>query len=167
MAAKQQRKKQFVDPVVQGALIAQAVRYWFVSLAMVGMLAMIGWTMATPGFATLANDPATMSAVLSTVAFAALAAVVVCPIALYDLMRMSHRFTGPMLRLRRVMRQSAAGDRVAPIRFRKGDFWHELAEAFNGMQGRINELEARLAEAESRPSSDGLEPHESELQAVG
>jgi hypothetical protein len=50
---------------------------------------------------------------------------------IYDVVRMSNRFCGPLFRLRRSIRALSRGEHVDPISFREGDFWPEIAQEFN------------------------------------
>ena len=43
----------------------------------------------------------------------------------------SHRVAGPIYRMRRHLQEAAAGRAPQPIRFRQGDYFQELADAYN------------------------------------
>lgn len=66
-----------------------------------------------------------------------LAAVLLLPLVLWDYIRLTNRFAGPVLRLRRTMRQVTAGEQVQPITFRDGDFWSDFAEDFNELLDKV------------------------------
>ena len=149
MSKKHLRKRYFVDRRVQGALAARAMRYWALSVAVVGMLTVVGWVFVAPGIAALVESPDKLRATVACLAVAVATSTLLLPVVLYDLVRFSHRFVGPMVRLRESMRRAAAGESVSPVRFRDDDYWQEFADAFNAMQ-------ARLEAAERRPS--GAEP---------
>jgi methyl-accepting chemotaxis protein len=137
----QLRKRVYVDRQVQGDLVRWTARYWVLSLAVVGMLTVGGWVFLAPGLEELAESPERLRALLTCLVVALLATAVSMPVMLWDLVRFSHRFAGPMVRLRSSMLRAAAGEHVAPIRFRQGDYWQDLADAFNAMQARIEQLE--------------------------
>jgi hypothetical protein len=67
---------------------------------------------------------------------AVVASLLLVPIILLDSLRMSNRFAGPMVRLRRAMGRLAEGESVQPINFRDNDFWADFAEDFNRMLAR-------------------------------
>jgi hypothetical protein len=48
-----------------------------------------------------------------------------------------------MIRFRRTLRHLAAGENVAPIRLRHGDFWKEMANDFNVMLERMAAYQKR------------------------
>ena len=69
---------------------------------------------------------------------------------------LSHRIGGPMYQLEKYLRQMARGE-TSPreIRFRKGDFFHELARSFNEFQRSRGILppSASGGESDSRESA--------------
>jgi signal transduction histidine kinase len=87
---------------------------------------------------------------------ALLASLLVLPVIVWDLLRLSHRFVGPMIRLRNAMRDLADGKQVRPISFREEDFWCEFAEEFNRLAARL-EATSPVAESEHSPT---VEPEE-------
>ena len=137
MNKKMRRRKQFVDREVQGALVLRVVRYWLVSLFMVGVLTFVGWLYVYPGFGQVTGARAIIP-MASPILMRALGSVaLLLPIAVLDLISFSNRIVGPMLRLRRAMEELGEGQPVEPIHFRDGDFWNELADAFNVLRERV------------------------------
>ena len=132
------RKKFYVDPAVQGALVARAAQYWLYSVAAVGTLTMLGWIFVSPGLHVLVASPPLASMVIQMVAIAVISAFLLLPFVLMDVSRHSNRFAGPMVRLRRSMEQLADGEAVEPIRFRDEDYWQDFATAFNRILARVN-----------------------------
>lgn len=53
------------------------------------------------------------------------------PVFIWDAMKLSNRFTGPIVRLRRALAEIAEGHPPKSIEFRHGDFWKALASDFN------------------------------------
>ena len=136
--AHKKRRKYFVDGKVQSALIAKVIRYWIAGLVAVGGLSVLGWLFIWPGIGAFVGANATMTTVLPVFLVAVLVALLVLPVVVVDLIWFSHRFVGPMMRLRRSMQDLAAGEDVAPIRFREGDYWEEFADAFNRILALTN-----------------------------
>ena len=60
-----------------------------------------------------------------------MASLLLLPGVIFDLVRLSNRFAGPMFRLRRSMHDLAQGKPVDAVHFRHGDFWQEFADDFN------------------------------------
>jgi len=55
------------------------------------------------------------------------------PVFVYDTVKFSNKFTGPVYRLQKTMQSLAEGEITNQIKFRKNDFWHDLAEDFNNL----------------------------------
>ncbi|MCC6508717.1 MAG: hypothetical protein IT423_06400 [Pirellulaceae bacterium] len=53
------------------------------------------------------------------------------PVFLVDAAKLSNRFAGPMVRIRRALSAVLSGDQVEPVQFRENDFWRSMAEDFN------------------------------------
>jgi len=58
------------------------------------------------------------------------------PLFIYDSVKCSHRFVGPILRLHSQLKRVGI-EPVQPIQLRTDDFWHEVAQEFNSMLTRI------------------------------
>jgi hypothetical protein len=69
------------------------------------------------------------------------------PVFVMDTIKLSHRFAGPIFSLRRAIRSVALGEKPQPLKFRKKDFWHELAQDYNTMLVRFGALEDETDEA--------------------
>lgn len=152
MSNKHLRKKLFVDKKVQGGVVARAIRYWLMSVAVVGMITIVGWAFFTPGIAVLASSPELLAGLFTGLAVATVTTTLLIPVVIYDQIKFTHRFAGPMVRLRDSMQRAAKGEAVPAIRFRDDDCWQELAEAFNqmqsGMQNRLQDADPLSVEAE-------------------
>ena len=124
-----QRSKKFVDNHVQGALIKRVLFHW-VSLFLVLGIAVLG-------LKTLMGDPG----LSPTVRFAqakgdflliAILMFALLPVFVLDTIRFSNRFVGPIARIRQGLRDLTAKKNVR-LKFRQGDFWHEMAAEFNAV----------------------------------
>jgi hypothetical protein len=145
---KSMRKHLFVDPKVQGALVTRVVLYWIVCIMTV-FLMLLCWRIVT--------GPARMFYMqLDDMWFfygpALVASVLLLPLVIVDVIRLSNRFVGPVLRLRRAIRELARGEHVEPIEFRDADFWREFAEEFNALLARV--------QRESSPPPQGEQEEE-------
>lgn len=121
------RKRLLVDFRVQGALIVRVVLYWLTCLFAI-MLLLLGWGLLTDPARPLNSHMADLWAFFGP---AAVASLFLLPAVVFDLLRLSNRFAGPMFRLRQSMHDLAQGKPVDTVRFRQGDFWEEFADDFN------------------------------------
>jgi hypothetical protein len=135
------RKRLFVDHKVQGALMLRAVEYWFCCVLTVG-LALLGRNLITGSSESFYDYLLDACHYFLT---AGVVSILVLPLLIYDALKLSNKFTGPLFRLRRELRRLAAGEHVPPIRFRSRDFWVAMADEFNAASERMDML-ATLAE---------------------
>src|SRR5205814_1966895 len=85
---------------------------------------------------------------------AILGSALVLPLILLDVLRLSHRWVGPIFRLQSSLSDLSQGKAVPPIRFRQGDFWPKLAGDFNVIAAELN---FRRQAAETPIDSETLE----------
>jgi len=133
------RETFFIDRKVQGALVVRTAAYWLFCLFSVSLM-LICWSVFTgplkPFNVLAAELYHRHGAVL-------LASLIVLPIAVMDVLRLSNRFVGPVSRIRAALAELAAGRPIEPIQLRDDDYWCDLA-------GNLNEVAARLKQSESR-----------------
>jgi hypothetical protein len=137
------RGRLYVDKDVQRALLLQMIRHWAMFGAVLTgiLLALDSLTDPSKSFGEhFFSLWQTHASLLVTIA-------ALFPIFVYESFKLSNRFSGPMLRLRRLMRQAADGEPVRPIEFRDGDFWQDMAESFNDLVSRLE------AKQNQRPDS--------------
>ena len=129
------RSGSVADRRVQFALVKRVLYHWCIFMVTACFVALV--TEAFSG----ANRGSTWSSFLSSFwlnqAPFFVVAVFLLPIFLVDTNKVSHKFAGPMIRFRRAMRDVAKGKVVNPIKFRPGDFWHDIANDFNAMTKRL------------------------------
>lgn len=164
MTDPQSRRQLIVDSTLQGALMARCVLYWFMCLVAV-FVALLCWD-AIVGPTQLFGDLVLSTWVKYSPALLFVAALT--PIMAFDFLRLSNRLAGPMIRLRRTMRDLGQGERVEPIVLRRSDFWRDFADEFNAVVLRVRKLEADLtaARSESAPTAAAREAqrHENATQ---
>lgn len=146
MWSAKKRKRWFVEPRVQGAFVLRAVVYWLSCMFCLMSLTSIWNTITLQadffGFHLPGGLPAWVVPPLASLLF--------LPMVIYDMVRLSNRLVGPILRLRAAMRGVAQGRPAAAMSFRDGDFWRDFAGEFNSVADRIAMLERALRAAEAR-----------------
>lgn len=131
--SKKRRKKEYVDPEVQGALARRMIAQWALFLVAATTLAVVMQWMSNP-FAPLLD---TLAETWWT--YGPLLMVLLClaPVFIYDAIKLSNRFTGPVYRLKQVTRALADGETPTNVEFRGADFWKDLAGDFNRVIDRL------------------------------
>ncbi|QDU58603.1 hypothetical protein [Aeoliella mucimassa] len=146
------RSQLYVDPKVQGALWRRLLWHWVIYNAVVCVLVLgLEWM----------NDPfRPISAVVSDTwwTYGPLLMVLACliPVFIYDSIRFSHRFVGPVFRLRKVLHSLAQGENPGHVKFREKDFWKEIADDLNQVIGRLHDEPSATLEGDDTVKEEQL-----------
>ncbi len=133
------RRRVYIDHEVQGALVRHMVQSWLLSFAAIGTLTLLGWTFVHPRLHAFVGASPFMTQSLSLAMVGLASALLVLPIVVWRLIILSHRFVGPITRLRQVMGKVADGGELRPIKFRRDDYWTDIADNYNAMLDRFKE----------------------------
>jgi hypothetical protein len=113
-----------LDQAVQGSLLRRVVLHWVLCLWSTTVAAWV-WAVASDA------APASYLDTLAQLLPALLGSMIVLPLAMADMLRISNRFVGPVSRLRNAMKRLSQGDNVEPLQPRRGDCWSDLIDRFN------------------------------------
>lgn len=142
------RSKTLVDAEVQGSLLRRIALHW-VLFFICNAVALVIWIrmfeQPDAGWGQTFGD--TMRRFLPF--FVITAALI--PAFVWDTLKLSHRFAGPMLRLRNALADAKEGRRVEPLTFRGSDFWREVATNFNAVLKLKSNPES---DTDSQPNAD-------------
>ena len=141
------RLRKFIDGQLQGALLLRVLLYAFCCLTVVTVM-ILTWRIAVSGPARIFYKH--FDDLWFQYGPVVIALLLLLPLIMIDVVRFSHRFVGPMFRMRRAMKALAAGEPVEPISFRKNDFWHDAAENFNTLLRRVKEQDEQLAQLQQQ-----------------
>lgn len=130
------RSKVFIDKTVQGAIVKRIILHWAVFFLLSGLSVFtieyfLGRSQLS--FAEL------IGVVTTKYAFFFLIMLAILPSFIYDTMKISNRFAGPILRLRTSLKLLADNGHAAEIKFREKDFWSELSADFNRVVQRVGQ----------------------------
>jgi hypothetical protein len=130
------RTKNFIDANVQGSLARRIIFHWLLFLLVASLAAFILQVLSNP-FRPLRDHLAdiwwTHGPFFLVMAF-------LLPVFILDSIKLSHRFAGPIYSLRRAIREIAGGKPARKLKFRRRDFWHDVAEDYNAMLQRLELL---------------------------
>jgi hypothetical protein len=146
------RRKYLIDAKVQGALIGRLLVHWLAFFLIVFLVLPLWGSM----FTRLVSDgaPQPVSSAWTGCGPMLLVMLVLLPLFVWDTVKLSNRFVGPMVRLRRAMHALANGENPTPVNFRQGDYWADIAESYNTVRARLEELERNNAPAAAVCGSD-------------
>jgi hypothetical protein len=154
--AKGNRKRLVIEPAIQYSLVRQLVAQWCLHLTATVLLLimlqiLLGGIFQPWQYHFQRLWPMVASLVI-TLAFLAPAFIV-------SSLKLSNRFVGPIHRLRQLLRDLADGKPCEDLKFRKGDYWQELAtEVERALQAlRANNNTGQPANAaQASTSSSGI-----------
>jgi len=147
------RKKSFVDPKIQGALVRRLVIHWVTFMAVAVAVAFFLQMLSNP-FRPAGEQ---IQQLWWTHGPFLLVWFLLLPVFVLDTINLSHRFVGPIYRLRHTIRKVAQGDPPPRLKFRDFDFWQGLAQDFNLM---VDRLAGREIEPDREAGSETVEPTE-------
>ncbi len=121
-----------VDKPVQLTLIWRVIMHWtiFVSVGLIVAMThalLADRTLGTNSFRSVVSEQKPFFFI----------ALLMLPIFLLDTFKLSRRVVGPLLRIRRSMRELANGSIAEPISLRAGDVWTDLANDLNRLIARL------------------------------
>jgi nitrogen fixation/metabolism regulation signal transduction histidine kinase len=145
------RKKKYIDPKVQGALVQRLVLHWLAFIAVASVVAFVLQVLADP----LRPMSEHFQQLWWTHGPFLLVMVFLLPVFVLDTIKLSHRFAGPIYRLRQTIRHIAEGNPAPRLKFRDFDFWHGLAEDFNRMVDRLSTHDVGVLDYEDDSVPDG------------
>lgn len=124
------RRKSLVDPEVQGGVLKKIFLHWGLFF-LCNSLALTIWV-------RLFEQPEVgwgqsfIDTLIRYLPFFVITMALI-PAFVWDTLKLTNRFAGPMLRFRAALRDARDGRAVAPLKFRDNDFWKEIAENFNAV----------------------------------
>lgn len=143
------RTKHFIDSNVQGALARRIIFHWLIFLGVAFLASFI--------LQVLTNPFRPISAHLQDVWFThgpfLLVMCFLLPVFIVDSIKLSHRFAGPIFSLRRAIREIAAGQAPRKLKFRRRDFWQDLAIDYNAMLDQLGAFDPQDAAADEKQST--------------
>lgn len=151
---KEKRSRLFVDAKLQGTLLLRVVIYWICCMVTATGVIFV-WSISNTQPVPLAEK---VGALWRQFAPGLIVTFAVLPLAVHDIIKLSNRFVGPIVRFRNALNRLAKGEHVEPIHFRKGDYWHDLTEAFNTAVARFQALE-KLAQVDNPGVQSGSPGH--------
>ncbi len=146
------RSQLLISDEVQYSLLRRVTVHWVLFLiANFFMLAVWVRFIELP----LATSSEQYEAFLRLILPITICSLVVVPVFLYDITKLSNQFAGPIMRIRNGMTSFLAKEQFVPVNLRKNDFWQALASDFN----RVIEIQsAKLGEPVESAKSSGTYP---------
>ena len=147
------RTKTLVDPEVQGTILRKVAIHWVVFF-FCNAVALVIWIrlfeQPDADWGKTFGDT-----IRRFLPFFIITAALI-PAFVWDTLKLSNRFAGPVSRLKSALADAGAGRAVAPLKFRGNDFWQSIAKDFNSVMQRtgLSSADANASEEESNGSGE-------------
>lgn len=128
------RKKTFVHGSIQGALVLRMLVQWLAFVVALTSVVVLMQLVIDP----LQDAESWHRQVKTTLLALGLVSFALLPIFVWDIIKFSHRFVGPIVRLHSHVRE-LKDSREGRLVFRTDDYWLDLADDFNQMMDRVRE----------------------------
>ena len=135
------RQKVWIDSNVQGVLVGRIILYWSGILLYFGISMGCFQMMQYPEW-TIAEH---FQSIFEQVWPCLPTFVLLLPLVIFDIVRLSNRFVGPIYRLRMHLSKLNSNANTYPLNFRDDDYWQQLAEPINQLQCTILTMEKEIA----------------------
>ncbi|TWT80989.1 hypothetical protein CA13_24360 [Planctomycetes bacterium CA13] len=131
------RNRKLVDREVQGGLLRKITLHWIVFFVC-NAIALTIWIrlFEQPD----ANWETTFGDTMRRFFPFFIVTLALIPAFVWDTIKLTNRFAGPILRLRGALASVSQGREVAPLSFRNNDFWQQMARDFNSVVDRCEGL---------------------------
>lgn len=129
------RKQVFVSGRIQGSIVKHAIFYWAVyHLILWHILFMYRYAQYRAELIA-GGPPSTFWDLYAKFSHdhvaVILCALPILPVLVWDVIRVTHRVAGPLVRFRECLKALARGEHVPFVRIRKGDYLVDMERAFN------------------------------------
>jgi hypothetical protein len=134
-AIMRKRSKILVDYPVQGSIVRQLICHWFVACGVIFI-----YLLCMQVFKGGVQKPVNvhLSEMWSQYGILLVVLATVFPVFVFDAIRLSHRFTGPMIPFGRALQRLSEGQAIEPVNFRQTDFWKHLSRDLNSVAQKLN-----------------------------
>ncbi len=135
------RQKVWIDSSVQGVLIGRIFLYWVSALLYVSLGTACFQYYQYPDWSLTKHTE-----VLFTQFWPWLPSAILClPLIIFDIVRLSNLFVGPIYRLRQHLAELNDNPNCRALKFRDDDYWQDLAEPIHCLQAEILTLRSEVA----------------------
>jgi hypothetical protein len=157
------RRRIWIDQLVQGGLVSRVVLYWLSLVAYFAIGHVVFQWIDQPEW----TNEEHFQALISAFGFWLPGLVLLVPLIVFDIVKLSHRFAGPVYRLRNHLQKVCSGEEKGKLWFREGDYWWELVEPVNVIVARMFTAEEKLVELRNKLAATERENLQLQKQLQG
>jgi len=145
---RHQRRKLFVNREIQGRILGRLTLYWIgyhvILWHALFLTQWANWQFQAIGEGTSVPFLQSYLAFLGNSYLVPLVALGIFPIVFWDMLKLSHRFAGPLIQLQNRLQEMTDGQPPQPVRFRRDDMLMEIEQTFNDY---VDSLHAQAADS--------------------
>ncbi len=152
MLNRKKRRQNYVDKSVQGALLHRICFHWIAFFVVAALSVIL--------LQTLLGDPSKtigerLRFEMGEFVLIGIVMLSLFPVFMLDTIRFSNRFVGPIVRIRRHLRELGQEQNTDHCAFRDNDFWSEMAVEYNQVVDLVEKQEQEIEDlrAELRSGS--------------
>lgn len=142
------RQRMWIDNRVQGVLVGRILIYWAAALTYFGLGSTVFQFYQHPEWTFAEHMVGAFSSIWPLLP----SIILFLPLIIFDIVRLSNLFVGPIYRLRAHLIELTADPNCRPLNFREDDYWQDLAEPLHILQQQL--LQSRPPETEAKPEID-------------
>ncbi|MEM9643870.1 MAG: hypothetical protein AAF989_02655 [Planctomycetota bacterium] len=141
-----QRNRTLIDNEVQGGVLRKIAIHWILLFVCNSMALMIWLRLFEQPDA---NWQATFQETWTRFLPFFVVTCALIPAFVWDTLKLTHRFAGPISRLRSSLKDARDGKPIQPLKFRTNDYWREIADNFNAVVLPSSDAIAEAAAAQT------------------
>lgn len=147
------RKRIWIDYQVQGVLLGRVLIYWLAAMLYFGITVGVSSYYENPGYSFTQHSKVW----IATVGPWLPSAILLLPLVLFDITRLSHQFVGPIHRARTQLERMVQSPNCTPYTLRTDDYWHNLIKPMNDVQNLVLSMHVALQKATEALVAEGCD----------
>lgn len=147
------RRQFWVHWRLQSIWIGRVLIYWVAALLYCCLAAAVSQYRQNPEWTFSQHASVWLSTIWPWLPSVAL----ILPLVIYDVLRLSHQFVGPVVRMRNQVQKLVKNANCTPFLLRTDDYWQDLVEPMNDMQNYILSLQLELHKCHEALNEAGID----------
>lgn len=148
------RRKFWIDAQIQGILVGRIVVYWMAVVVYFGVGIAVSQYCDNPEWTFTEHWQAWLAVAGPWIPSTCL----LLPLVIYDIIRTSHAFTGPIIRIRQQLAKLNQNPNCTPLVLRQDDYWQDLIGPVNSLQHQVISLHLAVQKQREQIESLRSEP---------
>lgn len=158
------RARMYVDKNVQGGILTRVAIHWGLFFFTTAFAYIVIQAIVAPTGSTFVSR---LQGALTEFTILGFLMLSLLPAFMLDFVRFSNRFAGPIVRLRRFLRELGENGDVPPLKFRDDDFWVDVAKEFNVCRERLMRQKLEIERLQNLLAANDIDASEWKPESSG